>query len=162
MKYMWCPSNYSCTVSVRGELRVIGHCTVLMMPLPDIWVNVLTVCSVSSPIVNTHHWALHSWCCHRHSQSWASVCVFQVSSPFKPMFVFFFSILKSGLRQKRYPEHCYMCIKDLITFLWVLFNYQDQVDYLSSLYTPLSFKSINLDPHLAKSRFSGMITSCNQ
>ena len=89
------------------------------------------------------------------------LCVcFKCLLPFKPMF--FFSILKSGLRQKCSPEHCYMCIKDPITFLWVLFNYQDQVDYLTSVCTPLSFKSINLDPHLAKSRFSGMITSCDQ
>lgn len=29
----------------------------LMMRLPDIWANVLTVCCVASPIVSPHEWA---------------------------------------------------------------------------------------------------------
>lgn len=53
-------------------------------------------------------------------------------------------------------------IKNPNTFLWPLFKYLDQADHLNSHYIPLSFKSINLDSNLAKSKSSGNITSCGQ
>lgn len=148
----------------------------LMMRLPDIWVNVLTVCCVASPIVNTHHWVqpLHLYVMRPQTQPELNVptreCVLGCVCIYMCVHIY-----NSSLSWANVFFHCKIWAETRLlswillyriespnTFLWASFKYLYQADYLNSLCTFLPSKSTNLDPHLAKSRLSGNITSHGQ